>query len=117
MFDVGFFFFFQAEDGIRDVAVTGVQTCALPILAERLGGEVVACDSTQLYRGFDIGTAKPRAAERRGVAHHFMDLLDPGEAATSGGYRGRAFAGPPGFGGGETFAVFYPGERILFCAA
>jgi tRNA dimethylallyltransferase len=61
-------------------------------LAERLGGEVVACDSTQLYRGFAIGTAKPRAAERRGVPHHLVDLLDPGEAATAGGYRERALA-------------------------
>jgi tRNA dimethylallyltransferase len=56
-------------------------------LAERLGGEVVACDSTQLYRGFDIGTAKPRAAERRGIAHHLIDVLDPKESATAGGYR------------------------------
>ena len=61
-------------------------------LAERLGGEVVSCDSTQLYRGFDIGTAKPRAAERRGVRHHLMDVLDPREAATAGGYRERALA-------------------------
>lgn len=56
-------------------------------LAEQLGGEVVACDSTQLYRGFDIGTAKPRAAERRGVPHHLIDVLDPTEVATAGGYR------------------------------
>jgi tRNA dimethylallyltransferase len=61
-------------------------------LGERLGGEVVSCDSTQLYRGFDIGTAKPRAAERRGVPHHLMDVLDPREAATAGGYRERALA-------------------------
>ena len=61
-------------------------------LAERLGGEVVSCDSTQLYRGFDIGTAKPRAAERRGVPHHLMDVLHPSEAATAGGYRERALA-------------------------
>jgi tRNA dimethylallyltransferase len=56
-------------------------------LAERLGGEVVACDSTQLYRGFDIGTAKPAEAERRGVPHHLIDVLDSGDAATAGGYR------------------------------
>jgi tRNA dimethylallyltransferase len=56
-------------------------------LAEQLGGEVVACDSTQLYRGFDIGTAKPTAAERRGVPHHLMDVLSPEEPATAGGYR------------------------------
>jgi len=56
-------------------------------LAEQLEGEVVACDSTQLYRGFNIGTAKPRASERRGVAHHLIDVLDPKEASTAGGYR------------------------------
>jgi tRNA dimethylallyltransferase len=61
-------------------------------LAERLCGEVVACDSTQLYRGFDIGTAKPRAAERHGVPHHLMDVLDPKETATAGGYRQMAIA-------------------------
>ena len=61
-------------------------------LAERLAGEVVACDSTQLYRGFDIGTAKPHAAERRDVPHHLIDVLNPGEAATAGGYRERALA-------------------------
>jgi tRNA dimethylallyltransferase len=56
-------------------------------LAERLGGEVIACDSTQLYRGFDIGTAKPSQAERHGVPHHLLDVLGPTEEATAGGYR------------------------------
>jgi tRNA dimethylallyltransferase len=59
-------------------------------LALQLGGEVIACDSTQLYRGFDIGTAKPSTAERRGVPHHLMDLLEPSEEATAGGFRERA---------------------------
>ncbi len=61
-------------------------------LAQQLGGEVVACDSTQLYRGFDVGTAKPSAEERRGVPHHLIDVLDPLEEATAGGYRERAVA-------------------------
>ena len=61
-------------------------------LAEQFGGEVVACDSTQLYRGFDIGTAKPRVEERRAIAHHLLDVLDPSETATAGGYRERALA-------------------------
>ena len=56
-------------------------------LAERLGGDVVACDSTQLYRGFDIGTAKPTPAERRGIPHHLIDVLAPNDDATAGGYR------------------------------
>jgi tRNA dimethylallyltransferase len=56
-------------------------------LAERLGGEVVACDSTQLYRGFDIGTAKPSITERHGVPHHLIDVLAAEDEATAGGYR------------------------------
>src|SRR5258706_9049941 len=61
-------------------------------LAEQLGGEVVACDSTQLYRGFDIGTAKPTVGERRGNPHHLIYVLGSGEAATAGGYRQTALA-------------------------
>ncbi len=61
-------------------------------LSEQLGGEVVACDSTQLYRGFDIGTAKPAPAQRRGVPHHLQDVLPPEEVATAGGYRQLALA-------------------------
>jgi tRNA dimethylallyltransferase len=56
-------------------------------LAERLNGEVVACDSTQLYRGFDIGTAKPAEEERRGIPHHLLDVLDGKDASTAGSYR------------------------------
>jgi tRNA dimethylallyltransferase len=56
-------------------------------LAEQFGGEVLACDSTQIYRGFDIGTAKPGLTERRGVPHHLIDVLTPTDEATAGGYR------------------------------
>ena len=51
-------------------------------LALGLGGEVVNGDAMQLYRGMDIGTAKLTPAERRGVRHHLLDLLDVGEPAT-----------------------------------
>ncbi len=61
-------------------------------LAEQFGGEVLACDSTQLYRGFDIGTAKPDYAERHGIPHHLIDVLTPREEATAGGYREMALA-------------------------
>lgn len=61
-------------------------------LAERIGGEVVGCDSTQLYRGFAIGTAKPSAAEQQRVPHHLLDVLGPGQEATAGGYRELALA-------------------------
>jgi tRNA dimethylallyltransferase len=59
-------------------------------LAEKLGGEVIACDSTQVYRGFDIGTAKPSVAERRGVPQHMIDLVSPADVFTAGEYRQRA---------------------------
>ena len=59
-------------------------------LAQRFGGEVIACDSAQVYRGFDIGTAKPTAAERNGVPHHMLDLVDSTEIFTAGEYRVRA---------------------------
>jgi len=48
-------------------------------LAARLGGEIVNADSQQLYRGLDVGTAKPSAAERARVPHHLLDLCEPGE--------------------------------------
>jgi len=59
-------------------------------LARRFGGEILACDSTQVYRGFDIGTAKPTLAERHGVPHHLLDLVEPSELFTAGEYRRRA---------------------------
>ena len=49
-------------------------------LALALDGEVLSCDSMQLYRGMDVGTAKPTREEMRGVPHHMIDVIDPGEA-------------------------------------
>jgi tRNA dimethylallyltransferase len=59
-------------------------------LAEELGGEILVCDSTQVYRHFDIGTAKVPPAEQRGIPHHLVDLVEPGEIFTAGEYRRRA---------------------------
>ena len=61
-------------------------------LAERFGGEVLACDSTQVYRGFDIGTGKPTPQERRGIPHHLLDLVEPSAVFTAGEYRRHALA-------------------------
>ncbi|MHB8540232.1 MAG: tRNA (adenosine(37)-N6)-dimethylallyltransferase MiaA [Candidatus Acidiferrales bacterium] len=58
-------------------------------LAEKLGGEVVCCDSTQVYRHFNIGTGKVPAAEQRGIPHHLVDLVEPDEIFTAGEYRRR----------------------------
>jgi tRNA dimethylallyltransferase len=59
-------------------------------LARKVQGEVLACDSTQVYRGFDIGTAKPTVEERGGVRHHLLDLVEPNFPFTAGEYRARA---------------------------
>jgi tRNA dimethylallyltransferase len=56
-------------------------------LAERLDGEVVNADAMQLYRGMDIGTAKLPPAERRGVPHHQLDVLDVREEASVAAYQ------------------------------
>ncbi len=59
-------------------------------LARRLGAEVVALDSMTLYRGMDVGTAKPTEEECGGVPHHLIDVLDPWESASVADYRSRA---------------------------
>ena len=55
------------------------KTALAVALARRLGGEIVSADSQQLYRGLDVGTAKPTAAERAEATHHLLDLVEPGE--------------------------------------
>ncbi|MGB2949932.1 MAG: tRNA (adenosine(37)-N6)-dimethylallyltransferase MiaA [Rhodococcus sp. (in: high G+C Gram-positive bacteria)] len=76
---------------IRPVAVvgptaTGKSELGLD-LAEALGGEVVNIDAMQQYRGMDIGTAKLAPAERRGIAHHRLDVLDVTDTATVARYQ------------------------------
>ena len=55
-------------------------------LALALDGEVVSCDSMQIYRGMSIGTAKPTPEETRGVLHHMIDVADPSEPFSAGKY-------------------------------
>src|SRR3954469_2480306 len=55
-------------------------------LAEKFNGEIVSCDSVAVYRGFDLGTAKPSAAERARVPHHLLDVVEPSQPFTAGDY-------------------------------
>ncbi|HEX9051545.1 MAG TPA: tRNA (adenosine(37)-N6)-dimethylallyltransferase MiaA, partial [Anaeromyxobacter sp.] len=55
------------------------KTALAVALARRVGGEIVNADSQQVYRGLDVGTAKPTAEERAAVPHHLLDVVDPGE--------------------------------------
>ncbi|MEN6601924.1 MAG: tRNA (adenosine(37)-N6)-dimethylallyltransferase MiaA [Bryobacteraceae bacterium] len=70
---------------------TGKSELALRI-ADEFHGEVVNCDSLQLYRYFDIGTAKLPLEERRGIPHHLLDILDPDETFSAGEFARRARA-------------------------
>lgn len=55
-------------------------------LAEQFDGEIVSCDAVAVYRGLDVGSAKPTAAERERVPHHAIDILNPDEPSTAGDY-------------------------------
>ena len=61
---------------------TGKSALALA-LAERHGGEIINCDSTAVFRGFDIGTDKMATGDRRGIPHHLIDIADPTEEYTA----------------------------------
>jgi tRNA dimethylallyltransferase len=68
---------------------SGKTALALAI-ARRFGGEIVNCDSVAMYREFEIGTAKPSAAERAEVPHHLLDCVDPVADVSAGEYARQA---------------------------
>ena len=75
-------------------------------LARLLDAEIVALDSMTLYRGMDIGTAKPTMAERQGIPHHLIDVLDPWESSSVAQYRNWAAVVVEG--------ILARGKRALF---
>jgi tRNA dimethylallyltransferase len=84
---------FTARSPLRKnhlVAIAGPTGCGKSELALRLAeefdGEVVNCDSVQIYRFFDIGTAKLPHEERRGIPHHMIDIANPDEVFTAGDF-------------------------------
>ena len=95
---------------------TGKSGLALD-LAERLDGEVVNADSMQLYRGMDIGTAKLPAAERRGVPHHLLDVLDVTEESTLAAYQSAARAAIADIRGRGRMPVLAGGSGLYVRAA
>lgn len=78
------------------VAIVGPTAAGKSVLAvwvaRQFDGEVLVCDSTQIYRGFQVGTAKLTPAQMQGVPHHLTDLVDPGEVFHAAAYRERALA-------------------------
>ena len=74
------------------VGPTAVGKTALSLrLARQFGGEIVSADSRLFYRGLDVGTAKPTAAERAAAPHHLIDLCDPDETLSLGQYQRLAY--------------------------
>ena len=59
-------------------------------LALALNGEIINADSMQVYRGMDIGTAKPTDEEKKGIPHHLMDVVDPDEEFNAAIFRNTA---------------------------
>ena len=76
---------------IRALALTGPtasgKTALSLAIARELGCEIISCDSMQIYKGMDIGTAKATPEERAAAPHHMLDFLDPGEAYSASRYR------------------------------
>ena len=72
----------KALVAILGPTATGKSALALAI-ADRYGGEIINCDSTAMYRGFDIGTDKITPADRRGIPHHLIDIADPTDEYTA----------------------------------
>jgi tRNA dimethylallyltransferase len=70
---------------------TGKSALALAV-AEHYGGEIINCDSTAVFRGFDIGTDKIAPGDRRGIPHHLIDIVEPTDDYTAARYAGDAAA-------------------------
>jgi tRNA dimethylallyltransferase len=86
----------SAEAALRCVCLTGPTACGKTELAlglaDRLPLEIVSMDSAMVYRGLDIGTAKPSAAVRARVPHHLIDIVEPTEAYSAGRFARDALA-------------------------
>jgi tRNA dimethylallyltransferase len=75
---------------IAGATATGKTQLSLELAATLGDAEILGADSRQVYRGMDIGTAKPSAAERAAIPHHGLDLVDPDESFTAADYRRHA---------------------------
>ncbi|MCW2560980.1 MAG: tRNA dimethylallyltransferase [Mycobacterium sp.] len=98
---------------IAIVGPTGTGKSALALdVAERVGGEIVNADAMQLYRGMDIGTAKLPVAERRGILHHQLDMLEVTETATVARYQQAAAADVEAIAGRGAVPVLVGGSML-----
>jgi tRNA dimethylallyltransferase len=85
-------------------------------LADRFAGEIVSCDSTAVYRGFDIGTDKVPPAVRRGVPHHLVDVVDPLEAYSAARYAADAASAIRSITGRRRLPILVGGTGLYYRA-
>jgi len=85
-------------------------------LAEKYGGEIVNCDSTAVFRGFDIGTDKVHASEQRGIPHHLIDIADPTDEYTAAQYARDAAAAIRGIHARGRLPILVGGTGLYFRA-
>lgn len=85
-------------------------------LAQALNGEIISVDSALVFRGMDIGTAKPTQAERGGIAHHLIDILDPSEAFSTGEFRTQALAHMADITARQKLPILVGGTMLYFNA-
>jgi tRNA dimethylallyltransferase len=102
------------------VAIVGPTASGKSALALRLAaartGEIVSCDSLQVFRGLDIGSAKPTAEERRAVPHHLIDVADPREVFSAAEYARRARSALAGIRARGRLAVVAGGSGLYLRA-
>jgi len=98
----------QTASGKSDLAVE---------LAQRIGGAVINADAMQLYRGMDIGTAKLPQAERRGVEHHLLDVLEVSDEASVAAYQAQARAVADGLIARGLIPIYAGGSGLYLRAA
>ncbi len=102
---------------IAIVGPTAVGKSALALaLAQHLGGEIVNADALQVYRGFDIGTAKPSTAERSRAPHHLIDILDPAERYSAGRFAALAESAIAGIHGRGAVPILVGGSGLYLRA-
>lgn len=104
----------------RLVAIVGPTASGKSALALRLaaeaGGEIVSCDSLQVYRGLDIGSAKPTPAERAAAPHHLLDVADPGQPFSAADYARLAAAAVQAITGRGALPVVTGGSGLYLRA-
>ncbi len=96
---------------IAGETASGKSALALDV-AERFGGELICADSWTVYKGFDVGTAKPSIEERRRVPHHLLDIADPEKGYSAAEFQKRAFAAIEGIAARGRLPVLVGGTGL-----